>query len=234
MAVALCLSVTLVYRPSFLTSESGNFFEGSAAEDAANRIQEKIGNGPISLNMIEIYPDRLEMDILSPTEPHVVNRYTFAEGKITGPVKVQPATLANDTSTHTEIHHFKLSDVSLWNVPQLCQRSLRRAGLNDPKCEQVQIGQVYASQAYPYVSFLGDYGKALITGWRISVRSGQSSKEYFANERGEMQELEIPQATIEPAKISERRVSGQKPVKLKSTGRFSVNGNRHTFATTII
>ena len=122
-----------------------NMFAGTNARDGAVRVTQKLGVGDPKLKYIEIHEDRIQFTVQDPAKPKNFDEYTYAKGVVSGPKPVEALVVGNQEFTADKTRLFKLSEIDLGLVPEVCRQAAERAQVEDGKPDLIFIDWASAS-----------------------------------------------------------------------------------------
>jgi hypothetical protein len=208
----LLVLAVLGCKLSSLPGAKVNMFEGTTARDGAEKIKQKLGVEDVKVSYIEIHADRMEVTVQDPAKPKNFDKYTYERGAVTGPQPVEALVLGNQEFTADKSRLFSLSEINFAAVPETCRQAMERAQIEDGKADLISIDWQHASLRLtkeqkekqqqnereeflrqsrsgrmrdPMAAIRKRAGDLLVT-WRIYVRGPHMSKDFWADEKGNL------------------------------------------------
>ena len=210
----LVLSVLLVLgcKLSSLSGVKMNMFEGTTARDGAEKIRKKLGIDDVKVSYIEIHADRMEVTVQDPAKPKNFDKYTYEKGAVSGPKPVEALVLGNQEFTADKSRLFSLSEINFDAIPETCRKAAERAQIEYGKPELISIDWQNASMrlskeekekqrqderdefmrqsrsgksADPMAAIRKRFSN-LVPTWRIYIRGPHMSKDFWADEKGNL------------------------------------------------
>ncbi|MEJ7848721.1 MAG: hypothetical protein WKF92_11605 [Pyrinomonadaceae bacterium] len=162
---------------------SANLFEGENAATAAAAIKQKIGAEKVNVIRAEMQPDKLKIQIQSPTNPKDVDEYTYEHGTVSGPEPVQ-VFLGRTAEKH---HMAEIGEINFAVLPRTIERAIQLAGSEGAKVDMISMDQHYAATANPTLKGTPEGSKWALT-WRIFVQGTRVQKSFWADQKGNLNE----------------------------------------------
>ena len=155
--------------------KKGQYFEGEAAQKAAQAIKDKIGK---PFKVIEIFIDENEFRVQAqdPSQPKNVDEYKYVAGFVTGPTPVQLNGMVKDADKSS----FPFDDIDFAAVPKFCKEAIDRAGIEGGKIYRLTFQRGFA---------ITDDGKAGSLGaprWSIEINGARENVTAAADPKGKL------------------------------------------------
>jgi hypothetical protein len=200
--LGLLILIVLACKLSSLPGAKINMFEGANAQDGAAKIKSKIGADDVKVSHIDIHEDRLEVVVQDPNKPKNFDKYTYEKGSVKGPEPVPAMTIGNNELTADKMDLFKLSEINLGMVPDVCRKAADKAQIEDGKCDIISIDWESASWTRPKeendrrarerMDKMINGGKFdplanlkdLVVTWRVWIRGPRATKDFWVDKNG--------------------------------------------------
>lgn len=213
---ALCLFglAAIACKLSSLPGAKMNMFEGTAAQDGATKIKQKLGVDDLKVKYIEIHEDRMQLTIQDPAKPKNFDEYTYSNGVVSGPKPVEALVLGDQEFTADKTSLFSLSEIDLGLVPEVCRKATERAQVEDGKPDLISIDWGHASltqtkaekeqkraderKEFERQARSGKIDNQmdrlrrrlsdLVVTWRVWIKGPRATKDYWFDAKGKLSE----------------------------------------------
>ena len=119
--------------------KKGQYFDGDAAQTAAQAISDKIGK-PFKVVEIFVDEDEFRVQAQDPNNPKNVDEYKYVAGFVTGPTPVQLGGMVDNA----EKSSYPFDDIDFAAVPKFCKEALERADIEGGKIYRLTFQRGFA------------------------------------------------------------------------------------------
>jgi len=154
--------------------KKGQYFEGDAAQMAAQAIKDKIGK-PFKVTEIFIDEDEFRVHAQDPNKPKNIDEYKYVAGFVTGPTPVQLGGMVDDP----EKSSFAFDNIDFNAVPKFCKEAIDRAGIEGGKIYRLTFQRGFA---------LTDEGAGALGAprWLIEINGARENVTAAADPKGKL------------------------------------------------
>ena len=163
--------------------------EGDNVAKAAQKFKEAIG-GDVRVIRAEIRPDRMELTVRSQKNPKDIDKYTYANGTVSGPEPVQVMTIGDLEMSGDKYSTVAIDEIGWAAFPETVRRAKELSKLEAAEVNTVSMAFEYAG----HTQDLGDPRKRrgqrqeLVFTWRLFVEGPRGRKDFWADKDGKLNE----------------------------------------------
>jgi len=123
-----------------------NLFEGDNVAKAVAKIKEKVGAATFNVATVDIYPNKMSVELQSPKNAKDTDKYTFENGGVTGPEPVQTTKYAPES----------IDSVDWTVVPSIVQQSIAASKLEGGSVTHMTLDLQQPYNAHPELRDVAD------------------------------------------------------------------------------
>jgi hypothetical protein len=154
--------------------KKGQYFEGDAAQTAAQAIKDEIGK-PFKVVEVFITENEFRVKAQDPDNPKNVDEYKYAAGFVVGPTPVQLGGMVDNA----EKSSFPFDEIDFGAIPKFCKEALDRA--------DIEGGSIYRLTFQRGFALTDDGAGALgVARWHVEIHGDRENVTAAADPKGNL------------------------------------------------